>query len=248
MRIPYKTRLLLAISSISALLIAGCVDTSVNPIPDSIVYYSQMKVVNLVQGAGQATLSLNGESLGTAAFGGEAPGDFLQVPSGSKTLAASFASAPNNTYKFSATTDRKFRVFLVGDAAKNSAVIMTQRYVWQTKDSNEGAALFPDGYGWVAFFNGSPDAVVNSVNIGGDVTTFTDGLVMGKGNGYLKVAAGSYDISFNITFKFAVNDSTEIDSTMNTTPFNYTIGSKSRYTTVLYDSATTLQSAVLVDD
>lgn len=235
MRIPYKTRLLLAISSISALLIAGCVDTSVNPIPDSIVYYSQMKVVNLVQGAGQATLSLNGESLGTAAFGGEAPGDFLQVPSGSKTLAASFASAPNNTYKFSATTDRKFRVFLVGDAAKNSAVIMTQRYVWQTKDSQEGAALFPDGYGWVAFFNGSPDAVLNSVSIDGEKTTFTGGLAMGQGKGYVKLAAGSHE--------FVVN----YDNNQTLT-FTYNVASKGRYTAVVYNVAASIQDAVLVDD
>lgn len=238
MRIPYKTRLLIAIGFISVLLIAGCVDTSINPIPDSIAYSSQMKVVNLVEGAGQATLTLNGQPLGTAAFGSEVPGsgtDFLTVPSGSKVLAASFTSAANNTYQFAATTDRKFRVFLVGDATKNSAVIMTQRYVWQTKDSQEGATLFPDGSGWVAFFNGSPDAVLNSVNIDGTTTNFTGGLAMGQGKGYVKLAAGSHN--FVVTY-----------NNNQTLSFTYNVASKGRYTAIVYDVAASIKNAVLVDD
>lgn len=238
MRIPYKTRLLIAIGFISVLLIAGCVDTSINPIPDSIAYSSQMKVVNLVEGAGQATLTLNGQPLGTAAVGGEVPGSgtaFLTVPSGSKVLAASFTSAANNTYQFAATTDRKFRVFLVGDATKNSAVIMTQRYVWQTKDSPEGAALFPDGYSWVAFFNGSQHAVLNSVTIDSTTTTpFTGGLAMGQAKGYMKLNAGSH------SFEIAHGDTS--------LTFKSTVASKGRYTVVFYDSAATLKSKVLVDD
>ena len=95
MRIPYK-RLLVTISICAVVFIAGCVDTDVNPIPPSIDYQSQMKVVNLVQGAGTATLTLNGQSLGTVDFGSETPGSssaFLTIPSGSKTVAASFASS-----------------------------------------------------------------------------------------------------------------------------------------------------------
>lgn len=238
MRIPYKTRLLLAIGFISALLIAGCVDTSVNPLPDKIEYSSQMKVVNLVSGADQATLTLNGQSLGSAALGSEVPGsgtDFLTVLSGSKTLISNFSSASIDTFKFAAATERKFRVFLVGDVTDNSAVIMTQRYVWQTKDSQEGTALFPDGSGWIAFFNGSPDAVLNSVTIDGTATTFTGGLAMGKGKGYIKLAAGTHD------FVLYYNNN-------QTLTFTYNLASKGRYTAVVYDVAASIKNAVLVDD
>lgn len=228
MRTSYKTKLLLAIGFVSALLIAGCVDTSVNPIPDSIEYSSQIKVVNLVTGAGVASLTLNGQSLGSADFGSEVPGsgnDFLTITSGSKTLAASFATADNNSYKFAAQTEKKFRVFLVGNDTLNSAVIMTQRYIWQTKDSKEGEALFPDGFGWVAFFNGSSDAVLNNVSVDTTQTTFTGGLAMGKANGYIKLTAGSH--SFNITY----ND------TLNIT-FDLNVVSKSRYTVVVFGQDT----------
>ncbi|MDT3695480.1 MAG: hypothetical protein ROY99_03745 [Ignavibacterium sp.] len=238
MRTSYITRLLFTISFVSALLIAGCVDTSVNPIPDSIEYSSQIKVVNLVSGAGLASLILNGQSLGSADLGGEVPGSgngFLTITSGNKTLTANFASANSNSYKFAATTERKFRVFLVGNDSSNSAVVMNQRYVWQTKDSKEGEALFPDGFGWVAFFNGSPDAVLNSVSIDGTETTFTGGLATGKAKGYIKLTAGSH--SFNISY----ND------TLNTT-FDLNVASKSRYTAVVYDVAASIKNAVLVDD
>lgn len=228
MRTSYKTKLLLAIGFISAFLIAGCVDTSVNPIPDNIEYSSQIKVVNLVTGAGVASLTLNGQSLGSADFGSEAPGSgngFLTITSGSKTLAASFATGGNNTYKFAAQTEKKFRVFLVGNDTLNSAVIMTQRYIWQTKDSKEGEALFPDGFGWVAFFNGSADAVLNSVSVDGTQTTFTGGLAMGKAKGYIKLTAGSHSIDI------LYNDTEHIT-------FDYTVQSKGRYTVVVFGQDT----------
>ncbi len=237
MRIPYKSTLIIAIGILTVIFIAGCVDTSVNPIPNSIDYQSQVKVVNLVSGAGQATLSLNGQSLGSAAFGSDAPSGtgFLQVPAGDKTLSATFTSAASKTYNFSLNTDYKYRVFLVGDASSSNAVRMYQRYIWQTKDSKEGATLFPDGYGWVAVFNGSPDAVLNSITIDGTTTTFTGGLAMGQAKGYIKLAAGSHNFEVNYdnnkTFSFA-----------------YTVASKGRYTAVAFDVAASIQNAVLVDD
>ncbi len=247
MRTSYITRLLLAIGFVSALLIAGCVDTSVNPIPESIEYSSQIKVVNLVNDAGVASLTLNGQSLGAAAYGEEVPGSgtgFLTINSGNKTLAADFENADDNSYKFSAAVEKKFRVFLVGDTTDNSAVVMTQRYTWQTKNSKEGEALFPDGFGWVAFFNGSPDAVLNSVTIDGTETTFSTALAMGKARGYIKLTAGSH--SFDILY----NDTKHIT-------FDYNVASKGRYTAVVFglenlggkgSNVANIQSAVLVDD
>jgi len=236
MRIPYK-RLLLAIGICSVVFIAGCVDTDVNPIPPSIDYQSQMKVVNLVQGAGTATLTLNGQSLGTAEVGSEVPGsgsDFLTIPSGAKTLAASFGSAANKNYQFAATTEIKFRVFLVGTDSSNNAVLMVQRYIWQTKDSQNGAKLFPADTGWVAFFNGSPDAVLNSVSINGASTSLGN-LESGSAYKYIKLAAGTY--SFDVTY----------DTDQHVT-FDYTVASKGRYTAAIYDEAASIKNTVFVDD
>ena len=238
MRIPYK-RLLLAISFWTVVFIAGCVDTSVSPIPTSVNYQSQLKVVNLVQGAGTATLTLNGQSLGTVDFGGEIPGSgsaFLTIGAGSKTLNASFASAANQEYKFSLVTDYKYRVFLVGTASSNSAVRVSQRYIWQTKDSENGKALFPEGIGQVAFFNGSPDAVINSVTMTGpDTVTVTQSLALGKSISYTKLKAGAY--AFDVLY-----------NTNQHLKFDYTLGSKGRYTAVIYDAAASIKNAVLVDD
>ena len=237
MRIPYKTRLLIAISVLTVVFIAGCVDTSINPLPSSVDYSSQISIVNLVSGAGTATLTLDGQSLGAVAFGSEYPGQlpFLTVPSGNKVLGASFTTAASQEYRFAASTEYKQRIYLVGTAAKSEVVRVSQRYIWQTKDSPNGAALFPADTAWVAFFNGSPNALINGVTINGDETTFATPLATGKGASYIKLAAGSY------TFDVLYDDASHLT-------FDYTVGSKGRYTTVLYDSAATLQSAVFIDD
>lgn len=236
MRIPYKTKLLVAASIITVVFIAGCVDTSVNPIPPRIDYSSQLKVVNLVTGVSQTALTLNGTSLGTADFGSEVPGSgsaFLTLGAGSKTLIANFSSAVD-TFKFALDTDYKYRVFLVGATSSSNAVKIAQRYIWQTKDSKEGAKLFPADTGWVAFFNGSPDAVLNSVSISGTSTSLGN-LAMGKGSAYIKLPAGNY--TFDVTY----------DTDQNVT-FDYTVASKGRYTAVIYDAAASIKNTVFIDD
>lgn len=238
MRILYKTKLLMAISICTVVFIAGCVDLSVQPIPSSIDYSSQIKIVNLVAGAGSATLTLNGQSLGTADFGSEVPGPqsaFLTIPSGNKTLNASFASAANKDFQFAAATEYKLRIFLVGTAASNDLVANYQRYIWQTPGSENGKALFPADTGWVAFFNGSPDAVLNSVTINGDETEFDSPLAMGDGVPYTKLKSGS--ASFDVLY----NDSLHVI-------FNYNLESKGRYTAVIYDSSANIKNAVFIDD
>lgn len=239
MRIPYKTKLLLAISICTMVFAVGCVDVSVQPIPSSVNYSSQIKVVNLIQGAGTATLTLNGQSLGPVDFGSEVPGSqsaFLTIPAGNKTLSASFASAASKNFQFAATTDYKIRIFLIGTSASNDLVTNSQRYIWQTKDSDDGKALFPPDTGHVAFFNGSPDAILNSVTIN-DTTTidFDSPLEMGSGAPYIKLKAGSY--SFNVLY----NDTEHLT-------FDYNVGAKSRYTAVIYDAAASIKNTVFVDD
>lgn len=241
MRIPHKSKLLLALSICTVVFIAGCVDTSVQSLPTSIDYSSQIKVVNLVSGAGTATLTLNGQSLGTAEFGGEAPSQatFLTIPSGSKVLNASFASATAQNYQFAAATEYKFRVFLVGTSAANDIVVRYQRYIWQTPGSANGNALFPADTGQVVFFNGSPDAVLNSVTISGATDTstveFDAPLGLGESTSYMKLKAGSYN------FDVLYNDSLH-------TTFNYDLSAKGRYTAAIYDAAASIKNAVFVDD
>lgn len=237
MRIPYKTKLLLAISICTIIFIAGCVDTSVQSVPTSINYSSQIKIVNLVSGAGTATITLNGQSIGTADFGSEVPGTtgFLTIPSGNKTLNASFATAPSKDYLFAAATEYKLRVFLTGTAASNELFTQYQRYTWQTPGSANGSTLFPDNIGQVAFFNGSPDAVLNSVIINSDTTEFDSPLAMGDGSVYLRVNSGA--ASFDVLY----NDSLHVT-------FNHDLMSKGRYTAVIYDAAASIKNAVFVDD
>ena len=237
MRIPYKTKLLMAMSIIVVVFIAGCVDTSVQSIPSSIDYSSQIKIVNLISGAGTATLTLNGQSLGTVDFGSEIPGSqvaFLTIPAGNKTLNAVFATDTSD-YLFAAATDYKLRVFLAGTAASNELFTQYQRYIWQTPGSANGSALFPADTGQVAFFNGSPDAVINSVTINDTTITFDSPLAMGIGTSYQKLNTGSS--AFDVLY----NDSLHVT-------FNYTLESKCRYTVAIYDAAASIKNAVFVDD
>lgn len=244
MRYLYKPKLLLVVSICTIIFIAGCVDTSVQTIPNSVNYSSQIKIVNLVSGAGTATLTLNGQALGSVDFGNEIPGatsDFLTIPSGSKTLSATFAGAAAKSYKFAATTDYRIRIFLFGTGASNDLFSSSQRYIWQTKNSSGAGDLFPADTGQVAFFNGSPDAKLNSfkaVETSGTDTisgSFGGGLETGKMDPYRKFKAGTY--AFNVLY----NDSLHAT-------FNHTLGAKSRYTAALYDAAATLKNSVLTDD
>jgi len=240
MRIPYRTKLLMVMSIFTIVFIAGCVDLGVQPIPGSIDYSSQIKIVNLVSGAGIATLTLNGQSLGTVDFGSEIPGSgstFLTIPSGSKTLNAIFASAASSDFQFAAATDYKGRLFLVGTAASNELVISYQRYIWQTPGSANGQALFPADTGQVAFFNGSPDAILSSVTID-DTTTieFETPLEMGDVTAYMMLKSGNH--SFDVLY----NDSLHVT-------FDYDLVAKGRFTAVVYDAvASIIKSTVFIDD
>ncbi len=237
MRKADKKKLLIVMGISLIMFMAGCVDTSVQPIPSSITYHSQLNFVNLATVQGAATLSLNGQSLGSVDVGNSAPSAFMQVIAGSKTLTANFASG-TQSYNFTADTDYKIRIFLVGDSTTTSVVKSAERYIWQTPGSEEGKTLFPSDTGWVAFFNGSPDAVLNQVQVtGGGVDTTVDlgGLAMGQGAPYMKFKAGTYQ--FDVTY----ND------TLSTT-FSQDLSSKGKYTTAIYDYAANLKSKVFTDD
>ncbi len=242
--------------------VVGCVDTAVQPIPTSINYYSDINVVNLAVGTGSATIGVydavvDPDSLainvlttkinyssavlsGTAAMGATLPASsYQQVPAGGKGIIVSYASAPTDTFKLSTDSDYKMRLYIVGDntAGGRQMVKSTERYIWQTPGSTEGATLFPAGSGWLNFFNGSPDGDV-SVDIQDAATDSSLDAVdvtLFKTSGYLQVPSGK-------TYNVIVTAGTTVD-TVAITP-----GSQKRYTTLIYDTAANLKLAVLTDD
>jgi hypothetical protein len=251
MRKADKRSLLLVLGISLVLSMAGCVDTSVNPIPSSISYQSQVNFVNLVSGGGAVTLKMIDHSGATSYDGTLDVGNesgFETVQAGNKTLNASFASGPSQVYKFALATDYKFRIFIAGTDSSNDAYRVAERYIWQTKDSPNGAALFPADTGWIAFFNGSPDATINQVQISGETTTtITLGVGLGDGSSYAKLKAGSYDFTASYTYTYAPTDTTTADTTV-TMMFSQDLASKGRYTAVFYNPGANLQYKVLTDD
>lgn len=232
----YIRNKLLLILPIVAFVFFSCVDTSEPVIPSSINYNSQIKVVNLVSGSGNTTFTLDNKALGNANFGEETPtGEFLTVPSGSKSLKATFANSSTKTFQFAAPTEYKFRVFLFGDLTKSDAKVLTQRYIWQTKNSQEGSPLFPDGKGQLLLFNGSPDAVINSLIVGNDTVHFSNPLALGSSTPYYAFNSGTY------TIKIIYNNTSVLT-------FDRNLGSQNRYTIAVYDSASSLKSNVFLDD
>jgi hypothetical protein len=235
-----KFKFLLLLSSALVILFTSCVDTSVGSLPNSVTYYSQLKFTNLVSGANSATLTLNGVSLGTVNFGNEAPDGqsaFLTTTSGSKTLVANFGSV-SKTYQFAATTEYRIRAFLIGTTSSSPEIIaFTQRYIWQTKDSDNGKALFPSDTGHVSIFNGSPNVVVNNAKFmsAADTVNFDDPLAFGKASGYAKLKAGAYAV------EAVCNDTLKVT-------FNMTLAAKGRYTVAIYDLAANIKNAIFLDD
>jgi len=237
MRIPFKNKLLVLLLLGIMVYVGGCVDTSVQTIPDSVNYTSQVQIVNLVSDGGTATITLNNQSLGTLNLGAEYPtSSFMDIPSGNKVMSVNYSSGSTGQYRFAADTEYRMRVFLIGAASSTEVVKKLQRYVWQTKDSQNGATLFPADTGQVSFFNGSAMASINSITpSGADEIHFDTPLGLGGTHPYTKLPAGNYQ------FTVLYNDSLE-------TTIDYTLGSKGRYTVIFYDNGGSLQNKVLVDD
>jgi hypothetical protein len=237
MRKADKTKLLLVMGISLIFSIAGCVDTSVQPIPSNIVYHSQLSIVNLVAGGGAATLKMVDYTGATSFTGNINFGDassFKTVQAGAKSLFIKFGSSPEDTLKFSLTSDYKFRVFLAGSDSSYNVYRNAERYI--------DATSLPSDTSQIEFFNGSPDVTLNSVTITGggesSTVTFTNALALGNVAPYMKLKAGSY--SFDVSY--------DTPDTTLTATFNKDLASKGRYTAVIYDSANNLKTKVFTDD
>jgi hypothetical protein len=190
-----------------------------------------VKFTNLVAGAGTATITLNGQSIGTVGFGEETSD--MTVQAGGKTLNVAYANAANQQYLFSTETDYKLRIYLLGTAGSNSVMKNLQRYIFQTPD-------IPQDTAQVSFFNGSPDVTLNSIslNSSSDTTDVDLGsMVLGDTEPYMLVKSNTY------SFDIAYNDSLEASFTD-----THEISSMHRYTVVVYDTLGSLKLKVFTDD
>lgn len=244
--------------------VVGCVDTAVQPIPTTIVYKSDVSIVNLVAGTGAATVNVyhsivdqaamdtnnlatkidysSATMSGTANLGATLPAsNYREMPSGGIAVVASYAnSAAQDTFITSATSQYKMRFFLFGDstAASRSLVRSTERYTWQTPGSSEGAQVFPSGETAFRFVNGCPDASSLQIQI---YSAADDSLIdFGDFNyqdiaSYYQLPAGSY--YFLIWGDNNVYDSVAVS-----------MGSQKRYSIISYDYNANLKSKVLTDD
>jgi len=125
----HKNKILYSIVIGIILYLAGCVDTSVENIPQNINYISQVRFVNQVPGA-NATISIDGGSVGTVQSG--ATSSYTQAPSGSRNIIASYSSGPNVEGPIFLETDYKITVSIVEDSTGNRFFVKSlDGYVWQ---------------------------------------------------------------------------------------------------------------------
>ncbi|HKJ81465.1 MAG TPA: hypothetical protein VJ954_05530 [Ignavibacteriaceae bacterium] len=251
MRKADKIKLLSIISISLILFLSGCVDTSVQPIQSSFNFRSQIKIVNLAPNTGSAAVTMaiasGGSNSYDVAYGDESPASgqpFSDVPAGSKTFDISYTNGGSNNFKIVTETDMKMRLFILSDTTNTRSLVKsTQRYVWQTKGSDNGKGLYPADTAQLAFVNGCPDVSVSSLifHVVPTDTTIADiNVSVSKGDflggrGYAKVKAGSYSV-----FVVAGKD------TVATMSFNGQ--SQGRYTAVIYDRLTNIQNKIFTDD
>ena len=234
---------LLILGMALAFFIVGCVDTSVQPIPSSFNFRSEVALVNFAEGVGSADFTMstsNGETItfGTLAFGA-ASSNFEDVPAGSKTLRFN-----SESYKFNTEIDKKIRVFVVGTSAERKVVKFTQRYTFQSASNPADSSLYPENMTNLAFLNGSPDAEItkiNAISSGGDTIVFSSSpLELGDIVSYQHLNAGTYTL--DIISQGTAGDT--VITSIQTPPLNV----KGRYTAAIYGMAASLNNKVFTDD
>jgi hypothetical protein len=227
----------------------GCVDTSVQNMPSSVDYQSQIQLVNLASVSGTATIDVvnhegKTEASNQLSVGSAFPADtqpFMDIPSGTKTFKVTFSNSSfNNDFKLTVDTERKIRLFLINPDSSSTNMIKTdERYIWQTKNSDNAGDLYPAGTVSVAFFNASPTETIDSLFA--QDSTLTPSLAVGKGLGYMPFTAGS----ITVTFK---KDTSGVggDPVLATATFD--AQSQGRYSAVLYGTTGNLHAKIYTDD
>jgi hypothetical protein len=247
----FKPLYILAISLIFYLV--GCTDTSVQNLPTSIDYHSQIQIVNLASNAGAVKIDIYNpygkleSTSGTLNLSDAFPGDgqnFLDIPSGVKNFIVTYANATTQTIRLTIDSERKIKLFLINtDPTTTDLIKNDQRYTWQLKNTANGQGLYPSDTASISFFNGTLDAtisdvVVQAVGIIDTTINFSTALKTGKGNSYIKFKAPA---NYTITFK---SDTLDLAST------TFTPQSQGKYSAVIYGSqgSSSLQAKVYTDD
>jgi hypothetical protein len=247
--------------------VVGCVDTSVQALPSTVNYSSEVNFVNLSTGLGTATFSTYGsvvdqDSLaagilatkydwsspvsalsGAPTLGSMLPanGSYLTEPAGKKAIVVTYSTGAQDTFKVSFDSNWKMRFFLLGDSSSASSRILmksSERYIWQTPGSTDGAGIFPSGEAAFRYVNGCPDASFIQVQI---YAAANDSLIdfanadYEESLAYYQLAAGNY-------YFLIVGDNNVYDSVA------VSMGSMKRYTIISYGYNANLQSKVLTDD
>ncbi len=246
-----KNKFLHIITISITLFLAGCLDTSVENIPDSFDFHSQLKIVNLASVTNAQSISVfnkEGTEVGsfTIGLGQEFPAEgvpFMDIPSGSKTFVVHFAGSPNDTLRLSLESERRIRLYIFNpDTVTTDILKSTLRYTWQEKNSENGRGLFYPDSASVSFLNGTVDATIASVIAQSiDIDTlihFEEALVVGGSSSLMLKAPANYTLYFL----------SDADDTLSILTLN--ANALSRYTTVLYGSqgSGTLTSKVYTDD
>jgi hypothetical protein len=111
------------------IMLAGCVDTGVENIPQNLNYTSRVKFVNQVPGV-TATVTIDGSQAGSIQSGEESA--YVVASSGSRNIAANYASGSNVEERVFLETDYKITVTIVEDSVGNRSFIKTlDGYIWQ---------------------------------------------------------------------------------------------------------------------
>lgn len=233
-------KILVFFLAFSLISLVSCVDTSVQNITLK-DYKSHIQFVNLVKGVSSLTIAVDGQSLGSVNFGAELPGGYREFPSGAKKVILSYPipGVLNDTLPIVFETERKIRIFIIGDTSLPTFVKGDERYIWQTKDSREGAHLFPADTFQIRVFHGaSGTGNITDIRIKTPVkdTTISFPVAYGRVSSYFKLRVG-------VPYTFIAYASRDSLSSVTISP-----ESKRRYTVVLYDSAGTRKSKFFIDD
>lgn len=222
----------------------GCVDTSVDNIPTTFDFHSQVQVVNLASVNGTATIDIvNADGTTDATTGQLNVGDtfpadgqaFQDVPSGAKTVKVTFGSS-TSSIRLTLDTERKMRLFLYNPDQNSVDIIKgVERYTWQEKNSDNSGDLFPPDTASISFFNASPDVSVDSIFVQGVPVDLSASLSVGESTSYIPFTpVGNYAVTFK--------DTTDLASA------SKDLQSQGRYTAILYGTQGNLQAKIYTDD
>ncbi len=109
----YKLKLLYIFGISLIFYLVGCVDTSVENIPQQLTYKSMVRFVNDADTT--ATVNIDGGQVAT--LESSQTSGYSEINSGSRNISATYASGPNVQQTLSMDTDSKITVTIIQDTS-----------------------------------------------------------------------------------------------------------------------------------